>query len=78
MPRYRMLEVNWDALNGQKVTIEKSSSYVILVTRDGALVKIGQAMRERPAKSPDGLMASRVDEALAALNGDDVETPVEE
>jgi hypothetical protein len=75
MPRYRMLEtVDWDRLNGQRVTVEKSSSYVILVTKEGELVKIGVAMRAKPTKAEP----ERCSPERPSRNGADVQYEVVE
>lgn len=48
MPRYRLVEdIPWSELDGSRVSVEVSSSYIILVKQDGTLVKIAKVMHPR-------------------------------
>jgi hypothetical protein len=53
MGRFRMVEdIDWQRLNGSKVTVQVSASYIVLEEKDGSLVKIAKVMHPRRPADP--------------------------
>jgi hypothetical protein len=47
--RYRLLDtIDWEHLNGRQVRLEVSPHYIIGVTKEGELIQLARALRERP------------------------------
>ena len=65
MAKYRLVEsIDWDALQGQRVTIELSANYVQVALKDGTLVTLAKAKQvRRPA-----VKASKPSTAVASLS----------
>jgi hypothetical protein len=52
MPRFKLVDgIDWPRLNGQRITVEISANYIVGILRDGTLVTLAKALRERPAAS---------------------------
>jgi hypothetical protein len=61
MRRYRLLEIDWEQLDGLKCRVEVSASNICLELKDGRLLKIAVVMRERVTPQPS--------QASPAMNG---------